>query len=394
MALEWVQLGKSLFGTNANDSFDRALSLSQDERRCAIDAPYYSVGQYTNAGAMTVYQITGSDKTLIGSPIFGGDNNSKIGWSVSLSADGSICAVGSPFDTTSGSVRVYQLQANVWVQIGQTMEGGAPGQNFGFSVSLSSDGQRCCVGASGDGSDSSYPGQASVFEFRGGIWVRVGSVLVGTSGCDQFGFSVSLRKDGRACCIGAPQSSEEFRYAGACSIYEEANDEFALVVTLRGSAANDKVGWSVALNDAGTICAVGAPGSNAVAQQAGEVRMFKRHHGSDWKPLGKPLHGFPEPDAKFGRAVTLNHDGTRVAVGAPYEDMEGPNAGSARAFELCGDEWGPLGSPFLDSTQGLYFGYSISMSGSGNRVVVGAPGDGTVAGFAGEATFYDLSLVW
>jgi hypothetical protein len=302
--------------------------------------------------------------------------------------------VGSPFDSAAGSVRVYELQANAWVQLGGTMVGDAQGQNFGFSVSLSSDGQRLCVGASGSGSDPLYPGQASVFEFRSGSWNRVGSVLVGTSGGDQFGFSVSLCKDGRACCIGAPQSSEEFRYAGACSIYEEVDGEFAIVVTLRGSAANDKFGWSAALNDAGTICAVGAPGSNTVAPQAGEVCMFKCNHCNEWKPLGKPLHGFPDPDAKFGRAVSLNRDGTRVAVGAPYEDAEGINAGAARAFALCGDQWGPLGSPFVDSTNGLYFGYSISMSGSGNRVVVGAPGDGTNSDFAGKVTLYDLSLVW
>lgn len=396
VSLEWVKLGQSLFGAKTNDSFGRAVSLSQDEKRCAVDASYADNGELINAGAVTIYQITGSEKTPIGLPIIGGGKYSKIGWSVSLSADGSICAVGSPFDGAAGCVRVYSLQAGAWVQLGNTMEGAAQGQNFGFSVSLSSDGQRCCVGASGDGSDLAYPGQASVFEFRGGNWEPVGSALVGASGGDQFGFSVSLRKDGRACCIGAPQSSKEFKYAGACSVYEEVNGEFGLVVSWTGQAANDKFGWSAALNDSGTICAVGAPESSAVAPRAGEVRVFKRNLFGKWKSLGKPLHGDPDPDSKFGRAVTLNRDGDRVAVSAPYEDLAGgaTNAGTARAFQLCGDEWGPLGSPLLDSTNGLYFGYALSMSGSGNRMVVGAPGDGTVADFAGEAIFYDLSLVW
>jgi hypothetical protein len=71
--------------------------------------------------------------------------------SVSLSADGSILAIGAYLNdgngSNSGHVRVYQNVAGTWTQIGVDINGEAASDYSGISVSLSADGSILAIGA-------------------------------------------------------------------------------------------------------------------------------------------------------------------------------------------------------------------------------------------------------
>ena len=58
----------------------------------------------------------------IGSDIDGEASGDRSGWSVSLSADGSVVAIGATNNdsngTDSGNVRIYKNINNSWMQIG------------------------------------------------------------------------------------------------------------------------------------------------------------------------------------------------------------------------------------------------------------------------------------
>ena len=60
---------------------------------------------------------------------------------MSLSSDGTILAIGAPYNNgngdRSGHVRVYKYSENVWQQIGQDIDGEAERDFSGDSVSLS-----------------------------------------------------------------------------------------------------------------------------------------------------------------------------------------------------------------------------------------------------------------
>ena len=68
------------------------------------------------------------------------------GWSVSLSSDGSIVAIGSS-GYSDGDVRIYENNGGTWQQIGQAIDGEAANDLSGSSVSLSSDGSIVAIGA-------------------------------------------------------------------------------------------------------------------------------------------------------------------------------------------------------------------------------------------------------
>ncbi|MGB0676770.1 MAG: hypothetical protein ACPGO8_04100, partial [Ilumatobacteraceae bacterium] len=93
-------------------------------------------------GAMIVSASTTIDQ--LGSDIDGEAAGDMSGWSVSLSSDGTIIAIGAGGNDDNGSsaghVRVYQYSNDSWTQLGSDIDGEAANDNSGGSVSLSSDG--------------------------------------------------------------------------------------------------------------------------------------------------------------------------------------------------------------------------------------------------------------
>jgi predicted flavoprotein YhiN len=69
---------------------------------------------------------------------------------VSLSSDGTIVAIGGGSNDGTGSnaghVRVLEWSGSVWAQLGLDIDGEAAGDQFGGSVSLSSDGTIVAIG--------------------------------------------------------------------------------------------------------------------------------------------------------------------------------------------------------------------------------------------------------
>ena len=78
------------------------------------------------------------------------DDACHFGWSVSLSLDGSVVAVGDIWggdNDRNGRVRVYGFnESSGWTQHGDVIDGELAGDANGYSVSLSADGTIVAVG--------------------------------------------------------------------------------------------------------------------------------------------------------------------------------------------------------------------------------------------------------
>jgi Flp pilus assembly pilin Flp len=128
------------------------------------------------------------------------------GSSVSLSADGSVVAIGALRNDGngmfSGHVRVFQNVSGAWVQVGSDIDGEAADDGSG-SVSLSADGSVVAIGALSDQGNGVDSGHVRVFQNVSGAWTQVGSDIDGEAADDGSGFSVSLSADGSVVAIGA-----------------------------------------------------------------------------------------------------------------------------------------------------------------------------------------------
>ena len=101
-----------------------------------------------------------------------------------------------------------------------------------------------------------------------------------------------------------------------------------------GENINDKSGYSVSINDDGTILAVGAINNQADGvTDAGHVRVYEYDSSNNlWEQLGDDIDGTIE-DGNFGHSVSISEDGLTLAVGGP--DMNGDNSvsGYVRIFK-------------------------------------------------------------
>ena len=74
----------------------------------AIGAIFRDGNGNSNSGQVRMYQWDGSTWVQIGQSISGEFSNDQTGFSVSLSSDGTIVAIGAPQNVNGGHVRVYK----------------------------------------------------------------------------------------------------------------------------------------------------------------------------------------------------------------------------------------------------------------------------------------------
>jgi hypothetical protein len=153
----------------------------------------------------------GGNWSQIGGDIDGEAAGDDFGRAVSLSDDGETLAIGAPVNNNSGHVRVYKRDTSegganggvVWNLIGGAIIGEAADEFFGFSVSLSGDGETLAIGATFNAAGHVRVYKRDIENINGGNWSLIGGDINGEAAGDQFGYSVSLSGDGKTLAIGA-----------------------------------------------------------------------------------------------------------------------------------------------------------------------------------------------
>ena len=106
--------------------------------------------------------------------------------------------------------------------------------------------------------------------------------------------------------------------------------------------------------------------------------------------LGSDLAGEASGDW-FGHSVALSADGSRVAIGAIYNDGDAADAGQVRLYDWTGSQWTQVGSDLDGEASGDWFGCSVSLSADGGRVAIGAIYNDGDAVDAGHVRIYDVA---
>lgn len=131
----WVKMGGNILG-GTNENFGQSgMSFSEDGSIIAVGAPLQSF--------VRVYEIINDALTQVGSDIIGEGSSHSFGFDTSLSANGSILAVIAPH--SGGYTSLYKLNSGAWTKIGGTIYG-KKSTDEPFSVSLSTDGSLFAVG--------------------------------------------------------------------------------------------------------------------------------------------------------------------------------------------------------------------------------------------------------
>jgi uncharacterized coiled-coil protein SlyX len=347
-------------GDNAYNYFGKSVSMTSDGTRAIVGVPYDDIGaysSYTESGSAQVFKRTGTTWTWEAEFVDQHVNQTSVtavattydrfGTSVAISDDGIYAVVGAPADNApgslndAGSAQIYIRSGTTWTHQ-QLLYSNSPTalDFFGISVSINSDGTRALIGATQEASTNTSAGSAEVWvrNTATNVWSYESNLTQATSSVDDhFGNSVRLSSDGVYAIVGAWKVS---------SGGDSENGE--VVIFVRDTSTNN---WT---------------------RQA----TFTINPQENWG-AGSSRHG-----ARFGHAVDINSDGTRVVVGAvnDYEaggTNNGPRPGSADVWKRNTGEstWAfEARLDFPDTfTSSDSFGDSVSISLDGTRVAIGAP---------------------
>ena len=264
------------------------------------------------------------------------------------------------------------MRAQNWRQLGATIEGETKGDQLGWSVSLSANGDYMAIGAPNNDSGGRNAGHVLVYRWVEDKWSRMGEAIYGEMTGDQSGCSISLSSKGEYMAIGARLNDGGGRDAGHVRVYRWENDLWRQVGDdIDGQAVGDQFGHSVCISSDGNRLAVGAPFNDGSGKDSGHVRLFQLDNGR-WAQMGNDIVGEMSGD-QSGFSVSLDSKGNRIAIGAIFNKGSGVNSGHVRVFQWNSHNWYQMGDDIDGKVSGDLSGWSVSISAHGDRLAIGAP---------------------
>ena len=470
--------------TGMDDNFGLSVSLSRDGNTLAVGAP----GEASNTtgingdqtinrtfGAGAVYIFTKGGGTWQQQAYIKASNTKAshtkdfdlFGYSVSLSGDGNILAVGAFQEdsnatgingdqvnnsaSNAGTVYLFIRSGSTWQQQAYIKASNTEAYDeFGWSISLSGDGNTLAVGAIGEDSNATGingdqtnnkafgAGAVYIFTKRGLAWQQQAYIKASntktsnTDSLDVFGYAVSLSENGNTLAVGAigedsngkgingDQINNKTTATGAVYLFTRSGAVWQQQTYIKASNAGayDGFGSEISLSGNGNTLAVGAIGedSNATgingdqatnhnAIDAGAVYLFTRS-GAVWQQQAYIKASNTEAHDGFGKSISLSEDGNTLAVGAYNEcsnttginrdqmNNNFTNAGAVYLFTRSKSTWQQKKYIKASNTGvGDEFGYSVSLSEDGNILAVGAfQEDSNATGINGDQTNNNASF--
>lgn len=398
-----TQIGSTIYGTVNLEELGSATVISGDGTVMAVGSPTSDYNGANLNGSVRIFKNVAGTWTQIGNKIVGAQVGEAFGISIALSDDGSIIAIGAMYNhgifgntAYPGAVRVYKNVSGVWTQIGSSLSGMDSTGTFGKSVSLSADGSILAVGAPGVYYNYDRAGEVKIYKNIANVWTQIGTSIKGNQYGSRLGISISLSNDGNRIIVGAPVEDNTYTIYRFAQVYENVVGVWTKIgADIFGEALNGKFGSSVSISGDGTKVAVGDYMNNVGGVSAGDrgsTRVYQYNSSAGgWQKIGQDIDGIVGEEQLSGYSVSLSDDGNILAIGAPNNPGTSYN-GSTRVYKNNGSTWTQIGSNILGL--GIYNqnGYSVSLSGDGKTLGVGAiKNNGTIN--TGYARAYDLSSI-
>jgi hypothetical protein len=336
--------------------------------------------------------------TIVGDDIEGDDSNDFLGSAVAISGDGARVAIGSEGDYGyAGSVVVLEYNPNTlqWAPLGLKIRSQRNGDYFGASLAMSNDGSRLAIGAP---NSYGYRGNMLVYEYNSvsGQWSQMGNSVQGDVVNGNAGASVTISGDGSRVAMGAPLSAST---AGRVLLFSYDGANWVLSGNVIESSVRAYLGGAVALSDNGNRVVVGGrtftpPDTGNTLAYAGSVSVYDFDSvDSVWVKAGETIIGLGYYD-RFGNAVDISDDGTRIVVGAftsDGQDIDVRDIGQVSAYQedtSIPAGWRQIGDIINGESASDKLGSSVSISGNGNVIILGSPDNDDVKQNTGEVEVY------
>lgn len=317
---------------------------------------------------------------------------------------------------------VKAANAGAFDQFGYSVALAGDGNTLAVGARLEDSG---AAGVNGDETNNAASNSGAVYVFTRDDtdWSQQAYVKASNTGAgDEFGSSVTLTTDGNTLAVAAINEDSNATGMNGDATNNAASDSGAVYVFTRSgtawsqqayvkasnTGADDNFGHSIALAGDGNTLAVGAINEDATddaTSDSGAVYVFSRS-GADWSQQAYVKTSNAEVNDHFGHSVSLAADGNTLAVSAIMEDSSSTgidgdeadnaaaNSGAVYVFTRNGTGWNQ--QAYLKASNagvGDNFGSSIALAADGNTLAAGAASEGSNArGINGEESDNSASL--
>jgi FG-GAP repeat/LVIVD repeat len=347
------------------DNFGNSVAISGNF--AIVGAVNDQIGANANQGSAIIYQYVNGSWTIMQKLSDAtGVEDDFFGSSVSISGNYAVVGASGDDETflSQGSASVYQYNGTTWVFMQKITDAtGALNDHFGQSVSVS--GNYIIIGAPDDDNGLSLDfGSVSIYQFNGSAWVLMQKILDANGAIDdRFGYSVSV--SGNFVIVGAPEDDGLSLNHGSVSIYQYNGANWVFMIKNTGTTGNDQFGYSVSIS--GNYAMVGVFGFNS---SRGSAIIYK-YNGSSWVLNQQLTDPASAPNDFFGISVSIS--GNYAIVGASADFIGTSLQGSSTIYTRIGAGWqklqfvtDPNGVQF-DS-----FGIATAIDGATLRFLIGA----------------------
>jgi FG-GAP repeat len=408
--------------STAEDSAAKGINGSQTDHSAVNAGAVYVFVRNGGAWAQQAYLKASNTKA-----------SDRFGSSLAFSDDGNTLAVGAIGEASSatgvdgnqgdismpgaGAVYVFTRTGAAWSQQAYLKASNTgektDGDQFGYSVTLSGDGNTLATGAiaedsattgiNGDQSDNSADGSGAVYVFArsGNSWSQQAYVKPWNTTIrgGLFGYSVGLDGNGNTLAVGA---YDEERGKGAAYIFIRNGATWSQQSRLQSLNVEngDSIGCSISISEDGNTVLVGAfdedsllrgieppnEGSNDARSDVstGAAYVFVRN-GTTWTQQAFIKATNTRLNDQFGWALSLSRDGNTLAVGSHFEDSgssglngnqedaSSEDSGAVYVYARTGATWAPVSYVKASTPRpAAEFGVSLALSGDGKTLAVGA----------------------
>ena len=382
--------------------FGERVDVARTNQVIAIGSPFED-NTFSNEGGVYVFEEVGGswvfqDKILTAdisaADVFGSD--------ISITEDGNKFIAGArskrfngTFNVGAAYVFTRSSAGASWNEQQKLVAADASAQSrFGNRVAISKDGSTIVVGANLDNENGTDSGAAYIFTESGGVWSQQQKIVSSdVSASDNFGIDVAISKDGSTIAVGAYEKNNE----GAVYIFTESGGVWSQQQKLIGSDTGavdqgDSFGGEIDISDDGNIIVISALRNSGAVLDGGGAYVFTRS-GSTWTQEQKLVSSDMETGDRFGGSVSITGDGTQIVVGAWGENTGGGASGAAYIFKKNGSSWGETIKLQISTDNfepGEVYGLD-SCFGNNNTLSISARLDNGTLSNTGGVFIYDFS---
>jgi hypothetical protein len=352
-------------------NFGWSVECDNAGRYTVIGAPAYA----SMTGFAKIYSIQNNVATLLYTSSEIPNVNNMIGFSVSISGNGNVIAVGVPgFNGNRGSVLIYSNN-NGSITYSQNLipNSVAVGDYAGQFVKLNSDGTVLAIGAP---LASTNAGKVWIYKYINSSWTYI-QTITNPVGVSYFGDAIAMTQNGEKIAVTSKRTITGgincqaycYNYSSSSGLWSVSNFTTLSITT---SLAINSVDFDIKISDSGRYLVLSSPNQN---DTSGIVTIYTLSATdiSLYSTSLSPSTG----ETGFGYKLSISGDGKTIYVSSASNDTNEGEIWIYRQSDQSPTSWIRVLQPFRGTNDigQPQQGFSIACNFDGSVLVIGGPFD-------------------